>query len=179
MLAFATVVLIQAGVTGSITMSYIQVELEQRIGDQALQLSNIVSNLPQIRQGQAERNVDMVQFIAEQIRKNTDARFIVVGDRDGIRFSHPIPERIGKKRVGGDNARALENGESRAFIGTGSDWSTAGCWCDHSRISGLWCRQGPGQKRRQGQSLVLVHYVVWRLLKLLIMQHLRVLLSRC
>jgi two-component system, CitB family, sensor kinase len=120
MLAFATVVLIQAGVTGSITMSYIQVELEQRIGDQALQLSNIVSNLPQIRQGLAERNVDMVQPIAEQIRKNTDARFIVVGDRDGIRFSHPIPERIGKKRVGGDNARALENGESYVSRAVGS-----------------------------------------------------------
>ncbi len=120
MMAFATVVLIQAVVTGAITMRYIQVELEQRIGDQALQLSNIVSNLPQIRQGLAERNVDMVQPIAEQIRKNTDARFIVVGDRDGIRFSHPIPERIGKKRVGGDNARALENGESYVSRAVGS-----------------------------------------------------------
>jgi two-component system, CitB family, sensor kinase len=120
MLAFATVVLIQAAITGAITMRYIQVELEQRIGDQALQLSNIVSNLPQIRQGLAERNVDMVQPMAEQIRKNTDARFIVVGDRDGIRFSHPIPERIGKKRVGGDNARALEKGESYVSRAVGS-----------------------------------------------------------
>lgn len=120
MLAFAAVVLIQAAITGAITMRYIQLELEQRIGEQALQLSNIVSSLPQVRQGLAERRVDMIQPIAEQIRKNTDARFIVVGDREGIRFSHPIPERIGKKRVGDDNARALEQGESYVSRAVGS-----------------------------------------------------------
>lgn len=46
MLAFATVVLIQAAITGAITMRYIQVELEQRIGELALHLSNIVSKPP-------------------------------------------------------------------------------------------------------------------------------------
>lgn len=120
MLAFAFVVLIQAAITGTITLRYIQLVLEDRIGDQALQLSNIVSNLPQIRQGLVERKVDLIQPLAEQIRKKTDARFIVVGDREGIRFSHPISERIGQKRVGGDNQRALETGESYVSRAVGS-----------------------------------------------------------
>ncbi len=120
MLAFAFVVLIQAAITGSITHSYIQVILENRIGEQALQLSKVVSNLPQIKQGLLQRDVNQIQPLAELLRKQTDARFIVVGDINNIRFSHPIPERIGKKRVGGDNQRALELGESYISKAVGS-----------------------------------------------------------
>jgi two-component system CitB family sensor kinase len=119
-LAFTFVVLIQAAITGSITLRYIQIVLEQQIGEQALQLSKIVASLPQIRQGLSARDVDQIQPMAEQIRQQTDARFIVVGDRDGIRFSHPLKERIGKKRVGGDNQRALESGESYVSRAVGS-----------------------------------------------------------
>ncbi len=120
MLAFAFVVLIQAAITGSITHSYIQVILENRIGEQALQLSKVVSNLPQIKQGLQQRDVNQIQPLAELLRKQTDARFIVVGDKNNIRFSHPLPERIGKKRVGGDNQRALESGESYISKAVGS-----------------------------------------------------------
>jgi len=120
MLSFAFVVLIQAAITGGITFSYIQVILENRIGNQALELSNIVSSLPQIRQGLAQRDVKQIQPLTELLRQQTDARFIVVGDTEGIRFSHPIPERIGKKRVGGDNQRALTNGESYVSRAVGS-----------------------------------------------------------
>ncbi len=40
------------------------------------------------------------------------AKFVVVGDHEGKRYSHPFPERIGKFMVGGDNARALAGGEA-------------------------------------------------------------------
>ena len=120
MLALILVVLLQAIISGSFTLRYIEVILEQRIGEQALQLSRVVSSLPQIRQGLIDRNVDQIQSLAESIRSNTDARFIVIGDLDGIRFSHPIPERIGKKRVGGDNQRAIEKGESYVSKAVGS-----------------------------------------------------------
>ena len=40
------------------------------------------------------------------------AKFVVVGDHEGKRYSHPVPERIGKFMVGGDNARALAGGEA-------------------------------------------------------------------
>ena len=54
------------------------------------------------------------------IRQETDARFIVVGDLEGIRFSHPLVDRIGKKRVGGDNQRAIEKKESYVSKAVGS-----------------------------------------------------------
>ena len=50
--------------------------------------------------------------LAEEIRQETGAEFIVIGNREGIRFSHPKPDRLGKQMVGGDNAPALDRGES-------------------------------------------------------------------
>jgi hypothetical protein len=119
LLVLASIVLIQALISGSFTLHYIKQVLEERIGEQALQLSRVVSVLPQIRQGLIDQDPGVVQPFAEMIREQTNARFIVVGDRDGIRYSHPLPERIGKKRVGGDNQRALE-GESYVSRAVGS-----------------------------------------------------------
>jgi two-component system CitB family sensor kinase len=119
LLVLASIVLIQALISGSFTLHYIKLVLEERIGEQALQLSRVVSEMPQIRQGLVDKDPEMVQHFAELIRAQTTARFIVVGDRDGIRYSHPLPERIGKKRVGGDNQRALE-GESYVSRAIGS-----------------------------------------------------------
>ena len=65
MLAFAMVVLTQAAIMGGITHGYIKVIMEERIGEQALQLSKVVSNLPQIREGLAQRDVDRSQPLAE------------------------------------------------------------------------------------------------------------------
>lgn len=119
LLVLASIVLIQAVISGSFTLHYIKLVLEERIGEQALQLSRVVSELPQIRQGLIDQDSEVVQHFAELIRGQTGARFIVVGDRDGIRYSHPLPERIGKKRVGGDNQRALD-GESYVSRAVGS-----------------------------------------------------------
>jgi two-component system CitB family sensor kinase len=120
MLSLIFVVLLQAIISGSFTLHYIEVILEERIGEQALQMSRVVSSLPQIRQGLIDRDVNQIQTLAESIRKQTDARFIVVGDLEGIRFSHPLADRIGKKRVGGDNQRAIEKKESYVSKAVGS-----------------------------------------------------------
>jgi len=120
MLTLIFVVLLQATISGSFTLHYIKVVLEDRIGDQALQLSRVVSALPQVRQGLLDQDVKQIQPLAELIRQQTDARFIVVGDLEGIRYSHPITDRIGKKRVGGDNQRAIEEKESYVSKAVGS-----------------------------------------------------------
>lgn len=120
MLTLVFVVLLQSFISGSFTLHYIKVVLEDRIGDQALQLSRVVSALPQVRQGLIIRDVNLIQPLAESIRKETDARFIVVGDLEGIRFSHPIADRIGQKRVGGDNQRAIDKKESYVSKAVGS-----------------------------------------------------------
>lgn len=48
------------------------------------------------------------------------AAFIVIGDEDGIRLVHPVDDRIGKPMKGGDNNRALVDGESYISFAEGS-----------------------------------------------------------
>src|SRR5258708_14459063 len=47
-----------------------------------------------------------IQPIAEAIRRSVGADFVVVANKDGIRYSHPNPENIGK-RVSTDPSGAL------------------------------------------------------------------------
>jgi PAS domain S-box-containing protein len=87
--------------------------LEEQIGKRALQVSHTVAMMPLVKQQiTREKPEGKLQRLAEDIRTKVGAEFIVIGNRDGIRFSHPKPDRLGKKMVGGDNAPALERGES-------------------------------------------------------------------
>lgn len=95
--------------------------LEEQIGKRALQVSKTVAQIPLVKEQIIKPHPEgKLQQLAEQIRLETGAEFIVIGNHRGIRFSHPRPDRIGESMVGGDNTPALERGEfyvSRA-IGT-------------------------------------------------------------
>ena len=100
-------------VAGGLYTAMISEVLEEQIGKRALQVSRIVAQMPMVKhQIVKPRPEGKLQALAEQIREEVDAEFIVIGNRDGIRFSHPKTDRLGKKMVGGDNAPALERGES-------------------------------------------------------------------
>ena len=108
LLLFVTVV------CGFFAMQMIGTILENQIGSRALKVSQAVARIPQI-QNDLERGdlaTSRIQEITRKIRMDTGAEFIVVGDINSIRYSHPHPDRLGKKMVGGDNARALEKGYS-------------------------------------------------------------------
>ena len=61
-----------------------------------------------------------LQNYIENIRKSTDASYIVVVDKNAMRLSHPLPERLGKHFVGDDIYPALENGEEYSSLASGS-----------------------------------------------------------
>lgn len=87
--------------------------LEDQIGKRALQVSRTVAQIPMVRQEIVKAEPDgTLQTLAEGIRQEVGAEFIVIGNREGVRFSHPVPDRLGEGMVGGDNAPALQNGES-------------------------------------------------------------------
>ena len=86
--------------------------LEEYIGRNALNVSKTVSLTTVVHEGLKNKNSTQIQLYAESVRKATGARFVVVGDHEGRRYSHPVPERIGMLMVGGDNPRALERGEA-------------------------------------------------------------------
>ena len=100
-------------VAGGLYTAMIGEVLEDQIGKRALQVSRTVAQIPLVKQRIVKEHPEgYLQSLAEQIRREVGAEFIVIGNRDGIRFSHPKTDRLGKKMVGGDNAPALERGES-------------------------------------------------------------------
>ncbi|MCP5762683.1 two-component system sensor histidine kinase DcuS, partial [Klebsiella pneumoniae] len=69
---------------------------------------------------QSENPSRWIQPIAENVRLQSDAEFVVVGNREGIRYAHPLPDRIGKEMVGGDNEPGLLHGQSYISKAVGS-----------------------------------------------------------
>ena len=86
--------------------------LKHEKGTKALSVAQSISNMPEIQKAFSNKNPSaIIQPIAEKIRKQVGAEFIVIGNRQEIRYSHPDPTRLGQKMVGGDNERVFK-GES-------------------------------------------------------------------
>lgn len=95
--------------------------IEEQMGLRALSVAQSVSLIPSVILAFDHENPEtVIQPIAEQIRKETGAEFIVVGNAEGIRYSHPLQNRLGEKMVGGDNDRALVEGQSYVSKAVGS-----------------------------------------------------------
>lgn len=95
--------------------------IEDQVGKRALSVAQSVANIPEIKTAFGlDDPASVIQDIATTIQEETGAEFIVVGNREGIRYSHPNPDRIGEEMIGGDNERALEHGESYVSQSTGS-----------------------------------------------------------
>ncbi|GKV66122.1 MULTISPECIES: sensor histidine kinase [unclassified Sporosarcina] len=95
--------------------------LETQIGERALSVATSVSLIPEVsRAFNSDDPSSIIQPIVQSIQDRTDAEFIVVGNRNEVRYAHPDPERIGEKMVGEDNERALISGESYISKSTGT-----------------------------------------------------------
>ncbi len=78
--------------------------LRKEIGTRALNTAKTIARMPEIKKAFSEPDpAHTINPLVEPIRLETRAAFITVGNRQGIRYSHPDPEQIGKPMVGGDN----------------------------------------------------------------------------
>ncbi len=115
---FVSLVAIIIGISFYFTMTQ---GIEQQIGNRALNIANITAERPDVIEGFKQLNpAEVLQPIAESVRLKTNAEYVVIGNTEGIRYSHPIPQRIGKKMVGDDNERALLYGETYISEATGT-----------------------------------------------------------
>jgi len=115
---FVSLVAIIIGISFYFTMSQ---GIEQQIGDRALSIAKTTADRPDVRAGFGQANPsETLQPIAEAVRLKTKAEYVVIGNSKGIRYAHPVPERIGQKMVGDDNERALLLGESYISEATGT-----------------------------------------------------------
>lgn len=77
-------------------------------------IARMVAQSPNIRAALAEKDPQMkIQSYIETLRPSLEqVEFIVVADMNGIRFSHPDPELIGKRFLGGDELRVIQTGQT-------------------------------------------------------------------
>jgi two-component system CitB family sensor kinase len=93
--------------------------LEEQYGIRAQSIAESVAENPDVRSLVADSTISPeVQEIAEAVRLRTGVSFVVVTDVNGIRHSHPNPDRIGKP-VSTDPGRALA-GISDWYVQTGT-----------------------------------------------------------
>jgi two-component system CitB family sensor kinase len=93
---------------------------EQDSGNNALGIAKFLSTSPCVIKAIETNNPELIRNKIEYLRASVNAAFIVVGNKDGIRLSHPINERIGKPMKGDDNDRALKQGLSYVSVANGS-----------------------------------------------------------
>lgn len=99
-------------VSGAIFTSFIADISKKQISRRALDIGYALARMPVVREV-LTRGLDpggQLQALAETVRLETGAQFVVIADRDSHRFSHPDTEKIGRRFVGGDETRALAEG---------------------------------------------------------------------
>lgn len=96
-------------------------DIEEELGDKALSTATYIASSPVVQGAYASEDPSSVlQPYAERVRKQAGAEFVVLGDTEGIRYAHPDEWKIGESMVGGDNARALDQGQSYVSTATGT-----------------------------------------------------------
>ncbi|TAM70788.1 MAG: sensor histidine kinase [Microbacteriaceae bacterium] len=92
--------------------------LEQQYQLRALGIAQSVSRSPDIVAAVEAGDPDhIIRVLAEKVRETTGAAYVVVADREGIRYSHPNPALIGKRLEEG--AVALD-GKTHTGVDNGS-----------------------------------------------------------
>ncbi|NHC43115.1 sensor histidine kinase [Bacillus sp. MM2020_1] len=112
MLGIFILIILIGGIFEITFKNIMESNLKHEKGTKALSVAQSISNMPEIQKAFSSSDpAAIIQPLAEKIRKQVGAEFIVIGNRNEIRYSHPDPNRIGQKMVGGDNVRVFK-GES-------------------------------------------------------------------
>lgn len=87
-------------------------KLEEQMGSKALVMAQSIAENPIIVKAFYSKDPSKtIRPFIEALSKKTETVFIVVGNREGIYYSHPDQKQVGKKMLDSDNKRVFE-GES-------------------------------------------------------------------
>ncbi|MDU2066381.1 MAG: sensor histidine kinase [Sporomusaceae bacterium] len=105
---------------GYFTVSSIQQQVQQEKVEQALDLGHLLAQDSRVIQGMESENPSAyLQPFVERWRTTTGANFIVIGNMDQIRITHPIPELIGTPLTDLYREPVLR-GEDYVYLGKGA-----------------------------------------------------------
>ena len=112
LLIFSTMLVLATLLTFSLFLGHILKELmEEQIGQRALAISKTISLMPEVIElVEAKDPNGELDAMMTFLQRSIDARFIVIGDQNSIRLTHPTKELIGDRMMGEDNEKALMDG---------------------------------------------------------------------
>ncbi|MEW9671887.1 ATP-binding protein [Ammoniphilus sp. 3BR4] len=118
-LLITIVVLISMFLVNALFTFMIENIIEKNLGQQAMMVAKLAAENEDIIQGFEDQDPPrVIQPIAERIREVTGASYVVIGNREGIRYSHPNRSYIGK-RMGTSNEAVFIERESIIYEGVG------------------------------------------------------------
>ncbi|WP_415881673.1 ATP-binding protein [Neptuniibacter sp. QD34_54] len=122
--------IVQTGFIGVFAVHYLHKSLDEQIGQRALDVAKTIAVAPQIIDAVQRGDSQYLQPLSLRLAEETQARFVVIGDKQGIRLAHPRTEKIGRPMSddeGDDNAPALVAGQGYLSKALGSmGWSMRG-----------------------------------------------------
>ncbi|MDQ7861692.1 hypothetical protein RCO48_13970 [Peribacillus frigoritolerans] len=100
MLGICTLIILMGGIFEVIFINILENNLKQETGEKALSVAKTISLLPEIKQAfRTDHPSVIIQPIAERIRRQIDAEFIVIGDENETRL-FPSKSRLDWKENG-------------------------------------------------------------------------------
>ncbi len=122
-LLLLAILLVSGGVGFAVTSSRVRGELDRQAAAKSLDIAHVVAETPEVVKafGTADPAAT-IDPLVETIRRSTGAAFIVVANRDGIRYSHPNHLLIGTSLMNdpGENPQAVLDGHTFVGVQTGS-----------------------------------------------------------
>lgn len=100
------------------TVDNVQDKVEKNVLNIAKTVAHSKTIRSQLEEGDA--NQEIRSYVQEILEGVDEVEFIVVADMNSIRYSHPNPERIDERFMGGDQKRVVENGATYVSEATGT-----------------------------------------------------------
>ncbi len=108
-LVVSFIILIALGLETLLIKRNFESYIVTQTGNRVLSIATIVSQDPEIIEAfKLPDPSRRIQPIAEKVRMLTGTSYVVVFNMETIRYSHPVPERIGQHFVGGDEQDSLK-----------------------------------------------------------------------
>lgn len=98
LLAVLGILLATVVIGGALDVQLTKRTFDQQYEDRARAVANVVAEIPDVRAAVAAGDpTRLIPALANRIAEGSDATYVVVTDRNGIRFSHPNPALIGQR----------------------------------------------------------------------------------
>ncbi|SCY96451.1 DcuS/MalK family sensor histidine kinase [Alkaliphilus peptidifermentans] len=122
MLLTLAIVILSISISSILISKAVESNIQNEVESNVLNMARVVAEIPTIIDAFEDEEPSLIiQPLIEGIRTSTEGiEYIVVTDLNGVRYSHPNPQRIGAKFVGGDEGPALLEGKEYVSTAMGT-----------------------------------------------------------